>query len=133
MKLCHCREDQCINTSWTYHIDPDFDPIMIEGQGEVLNAFTVYQAESVRDLRICICVIVFRCLKLCSYCYSICPLTAENLGVFLDGEWIKCPSCLIVAKFHPNPGFLRIMLFGQSVLAGSVLSYTNILVLQMLP
>lgn len=120
MKLCYCREDKCLNTAWTYNIEPDIDPFLTEGPGEVLNTFTVYQAKSVSDLSICICVLEFHCLKLCSYCCSICPLTAENLGVFLDGDWIQCPSCLIVAKFHTESGFFRVMLFGQSVLTGSV-------------
>ncbi|MCI4386046.1 hypothetical protein PGIGA_G00057680 [Pangasianodon gigas] len=39
---------------------------------------------------------------------------AENLGVFLDGEWIKCPTCLIVAKFHHSNSFLRVMLFDRN-------------------
>lgn len=102
--------------AWTYYIDPDLDPILTEGPGKVLNAFPVYQAESVSNLCVCICLIVFHCLKLCSYCYSIHPLTANNIGVFLDGKWINCPSCLIVFKLHPSVGFLRVMLFCQSVL-----------------
>lgn len=39
MKLCYCREDQCVNMAWTYHIDPDLDPVMTEGQGKVLDTF----------------------------------------------------------------------------------------------
>ncbi|KAK3531232.1 hypothetical protein QTP70_015238, partial [Hemibagrus guttatus] len=38
----------------------------------------------------------------------------ENLGLFLDGKWIKCSSCMLVAKFHTNSGFLRIMLFART-------------------
>ncbi|XP_053503720.1 apolipoprotein M [Ictalurus furcatus] len=38
---------------------------------------------------------------------------ANNIGVFLDGKWINCPSCLIIFKFHPNTGFLRVMLFAR--------------------
>ncbi|KAF7700244.1 apolipoprotein M [Silurus meridionalis] len=38
----------------------------------------------------------------------------ERYGLFFDGEWIKCSSCLIVAKFHPNTGYLRVMLFARS-------------------
>lgn len=38
MKLCYCRDGQCINTVWTYHIEPNLDPIMSEGQGKFLDA-----------------------------------------------------------------------------------------------
>ncbi|XP_060744813.1 apolipoprotein M [Tachysurus vachellii] len=65
------NKDQCLNQAWTYHINPDLDPLMTEGP-------------------------------------------AENLGVFLDGKWIKCSSCLLIAKLHPNNGFLRIMLFART-------------------
>ncbi|XP_060754138.1 apolipoprotein M isoform X1 [Neoarius graeffei] len=65
------QEDKCLNTAWTYNIDPDIDPFLTEGP-------------------------------------------AENLGVFLDGDWIQCPSCLIVAKFHTESNFFRVMLFARS-------------------
>lgn len=112
MKPCHCREDQCINMAWTYHIDPDLESVMTEGQGK---AFTLY----LTLYYICTVIISLHLIEfhhlLSSCCYSVHPLTDENLGVFLDGSWIKCPSCLIVAKLHSNTGFLRIMLFGQFI------------------
>ncbi|WP_170075971.1 hypothetical protein [Paraclostridium dentum] len=63
------QEGNCVNMAWTYHVDPDMDPILTEGQ--------------------------------------------ENLGVFLDGNWMKCPNCMIIVKLHPSKGFLRIMLFAR--------------------
>ncbi|KAG7321693.1 hypothetical protein KOW79_014551 [Hemibagrus wyckioides] len=65
------QNDQCLNMAWVYHINPDLDPLLTEGQD-------------------------------------------ENLGVFLDGRWIKCSSCMLVAKLHPKNGFLRIMLFARN-------------------
>ncbi|XP_072547844.1 apolipoprotein M [Salminus brasiliensis] len=47
---------------------------------------------------------------------SIDPLMeeADNLGLMFDGKWIKCDSCLLVLKIHPDDAFIRMMLFARN-------------------
>lgn len=65
---------------WTYHIDPDMDPIMTEGQGKLWKTFLVYPAELVSDF--CICIYKsFIAFKLCFYCYFLLTLSSKSRSV----------------------------------------------------